>query len=329
MGTPGKSDQAHAGMVLIYPHAGLSRRHRSPLATMTDSATLPDDLPNAIRAWRDRPPAAELRGMPKVAVPAVGVVRRLVPEHGAQRLLALFYRNALRLAPARVVLNAASAANLDELRARPLADAQALALRLSRRDLGWAAGSGTLLGIAGAAGLAADAPALVLLSMRLLIRTGYCYGEAPTPQLAAALFALASADTVEEKQLAWRSALAARGGHEVGAEIADEALRDGLERAAEREFAKQALSSSLNRLSLNLVQRLGWRKVAGALPLIGAAVGGAVNARFLAQLAVAARMVFAARRLAAQGEDLLGPKPAAVAASAPPPARRRRTRKPA
>lgn len=292
---------------------------------MTDSATLPDDLPNAIRAWRDRPPAAELRGMPKVAVPAVGVVRRLVPEHGAQRLLALFYRNALRLAPARVVLNAASAANLDELRARPLADAQALALRLSRRDLGWAAGSGTLLGIAGAAGLAADAPALVLLSMRLLIRTGYCYGEAPTPQLAAALFALASADTVEEKQLAWRSALAARGGHEVGAEIADEALRDGLERAAEREFAKQALSSSLNRLSLSLVQRLGWRKVAGALPLIGAAVGGAVNARFLAQLAVAARMVFAARRLAAQGEDLLGSPPLPAAAK---PVRRRRTRKP-
>ena len=267
------------------------------------------DLPASVRAWRDRPPAVELRGMPKVAVPAVGLVRRLIPEHGAQRLLALFYRNALRLAPAHVVLRAADAASLDELRARPLAEAQALARRLGRSDLGWAAGSGTVLGIAGAAGLAADAPALVLLSMRLLIRIGYCYGEAPSPQLAAALFALASADSVEEKQLAWRAALSARGGVEVGETIADEALRDGLERAAEREFAKQALASSINKLSLTLVQRLGWRKAAGALPLVGAAVGGAVNARFLAQLSEAAQMAFAARRLAAQGEDLLAPVP--------------------
>lgn len=288
------------------------------------------DLPATVRAWRDRPPAVELRGMPKVAVPAVGLVRRLIPEHGAQRLLALFYRNALRLAPARLVLRAAGAASLDELRTRPLAEAQALARRLGRSDLGWAAGSGTVLGIAGAAGLAADAPALVLLSMRLLIRIGYCYGEAPSPQLAAALFALASADSVEEKQLAWRAALAAQGGDGIGEPIADEALRDGLERAAEREFAKQALASSINKLSLTLVQRLGWRKAAGALPLIGAAVGGAVNARFLAQLSEAAQMVFAARRLAAQGEDLLAPAPAAAASPAgkTPKPRRRAPAKP-
>lgn len=289
------------------------------------------DLPAAIRAWRDRPPSVELRGMPKVAVPAVGLVRRLIPEHGAQRLLALFYRNALRLAPARGVLRAAGASSLDELRARPLSEVQALARRMARSDLGWAAGSGTVLGIAGAAGLAADAPALVLLSMRLLIRTGYCHGEAPSPQLAAALFALASADTVEEKQLAWRVALTAQVGASVGETIADEALRDGLERAAEREFAKQALASSINKLSLTLVQRLGWRKAAGALPLVGAAVGGAVNARFLAQLSEAAQMAFAARRLMAQGEDLLASAPGTreSSASKPPKRRPRKPRKPA
>lgn len=263
-------------------------------------------------AWRDRVPAADLRGLPAVAVPALGRLRGLLPAGSAGRMLAVAYTAALRTARPERLLRAADADDFDTLRARPLPEVRALARRAAARDMALAAGAGTVFGFAGAAGMAADAPALVLLALRVLIRVGYCHGEPPSPALAAALFALASADTAEEKRLAWRAALSARPSDAAGSPAVDDAaLRDGLERAAEREFAKQALSGSLQKLGLSMAQRLGWRKAAGALPVLGAAVGGAVNARFIAQVAEAAIQVHTARRLAAAGHDLLSETPAA------------------
>lgn len=263
------------------------------------------DLLSAVRAWRDRPPAADLRGLPTVSVPVLGRLRGLLPAGSAQRLLSLSYLAALRTTRPDRLLAAAGVDTLAALRRRPLAQAQAQARRLAKRDLALAAGTGTAFGFAGAAGLAADAPTLVVLALRSLIRVGYCHGEATGPALAAAIFALASADTVEEKQRAWRAAVGARAGSAADVAVDDAALRDGLERTAEREFAKQALSGSLQKLGLTMVQQLGWRKAAGALPLIGAAVGGAVNARFVARVVEAAVQVHAARRLAEDGHDLL------------------------
>jgi hypothetical protein len=130
---------------------------------------------------------------------------------------------------------------------------------------------------------------------------GYCHGESPSPALLAALFALASADTEAEKRAAWNQALTLPSDTIAPAEMLEAALRDGLERAAERELAKQALNSSFQKLATVLVQRLGSRKVAGILPVLGAAVGGAVNIRFMYRLGEAASMAFAARRLIADG----------------------------
>lgn len=278
---------------------------------MSQHPALPsdDELLIALRAWRDRVPAADIRGLPTVSVPALRRLRRLLPDGGAQRLLALAYSAALRTTPTKRLLASAGVSRLDELQQRPLAEAQAQARRLARRDLALAAGSGTAFGLAGAAGLAADVPTLVLLALRSLIRVGYSYGEAPSPALAAAIFALASADTAEEKRLAWRAAILAPAGEALAGALDDAALRDGLERAAEREFAKQALASSFQKLGLALVQRMGWRKAAGALPLIGAALGGAVNARFIAQVVEAAIQVGNGRRLAAAGYEVLDAAP--------------------
>lgn len=261
-------------------------------------------------AWRDRPAHPDLRGLPVVNVPAIGRLRKAVPEAVATRTLAAAYAGAVRLSRQEALLRQAGVESIEALREKPLADCDALARAVARQS-GWlAGGSGAALGIAGAAGLVADAPALLLIALRALVRVGLCYGEAPSPALAAALFALASADTDEEKQLAWRAALtapAARGvADAAGAApaVREAAVRDGLERAAEREFAKQALTGSLQKLATSLVQRLGAQKAAGVLPLVGAVVGGAVNLRFVYLLGEAARMVFIARRLQAEGTPL-------------------------
>lgn len=285
-------------------------------------------LLDASLRWRDRPASADIRHLPKVNVPVLRAVRKALPVQGAHRTLAAAYATALRLSQLARLLRQAKAESLEQLRARPLEEADALAQKIAKQS-GWlAASSGAALGVAGLAGWVADVPALLLLALRTLVRIGYCYGEPPSAALVAALFALASADTEDEKRLAWNAALSTPvADAEIATSIRDAALRDGLERAVEREFAKQALNSSLQKLLTTLVQRLGLKKAAGALPVLGAVVGGVVNLRFVHQLGEAARMVFVARRLLAEGmpsEALLFKAPTAVSASPPKTTRRRR-----
>lgn len=277
------------------------------------------DLIDAVIAWRDAPAKADIRGLPTVNVPALATVRKVLPKDSATRLLATTYTAALRLSQPAALLKQAKADSLDTLRSRPLAESHALSKRVAQQS-GWlAGGTGAVFGVAGVFGMAADAPALLLLALRALIRIGYCYGETASPALVTALFALASADTDEEKRVAWQAALTAPAQGAVisdSAALENAALRDGLERAAEREFAKQALAASLQKLAVTMAQRLGINKAAGALPIVGALVSGAVNIRFMVLLTEAARMAFAARRSVADGtsaETLLIAEPLAAA----------------
>lgn len=278
----------------------------NPVMTATPADTA---LFDAVIAWRDRTAHPDLRGLPVVNVPALSRVRKVVPEGAARRTLAAAYAASVRVSQPKALLRQAGVESIEALRSKPLLDCDALARKTARQS-GWLAGSsGAALGVAGAAGLVADAPALMLIALRTLVRIGYCYGEQPSPALVAALFALASADTEDEKQLAWQAALTAPAGQGTASAvstpgIADAAVRDGLERAAEREFAKQALTGSLQKLTSTMVQRLGMKKAAGLLPLVGAVVGGAVNIRFVYLLSEAARMAFAARRFRQDGMPL-------------------------
>ena len=266
---------------------------------MTDS-----ELLTQVIAWRDEPAKADLRGLPAVSVPALARVREHLPADGARKTLTAAYAAAFRLARPQSVLKAASVTDVAELRKRDLKECDAQARRIASRS-GWlAGGSGAALGLGGTVGLVADAPALLVLGMRALIRIGYCYGETPSPARVAGLVALVSADTDDEKREAWNHVLALPPASDVAIADGEAALRDGLERAAERELAKQALNASLQKLACVLVQRLGAKKAAGVLPMLGAVVGGAVNIRFIYRLGEAARMAYAARRFVAEGMGL-------------------------
>jgi hypothetical protein len=151
-----------------------------------------------------------------------------------------------------------------------------------------------VFGIAGAAGLIADVPALLTLAMRTIHRIGLCYGEEPDDgverRLAVAVFALVSANSAGEKQ----AALNALQRNEA---LLDVAWREGVERVTERQLAKEATTYSLQNLARAIGLNLGKRKAAGVVPVVGAAVGGAVNAWYLADVAQAARCVFQERWL--------------------------------
>jgi len=261
-----------------------------------------------IRHWQAEPPGWGARLLAKPGRKVAEVVQVLVPTTALRAALSGADRLGRKLSDERSILQRAGVASLAELRDGPLEACDQLSRTVSRRALALGGATGALFGIAGAAGLVADVPTLLTLAMRTIHRIGFCYGERPDPAheraLGIGVFALVSANSADEK-------LAALEALHGGGLLLDSAWRDGVERVAERELAKDATAYSLQNLARAIGLNLGKRKVAGTIPVVGAAVGAAVNAWYLSDVAQTARYVFQERWLRER-------YPAAIGASARP-----------
>ena len=248
-----------------------------------------------LRDWQAEMPGWGTRLLAKPGSKVANVVQVLIPPAALRAALEGADRLARKLSDQRSILKRAGVASLAELRERPLETNDRLALSVSRRALALGGAAGAVFGIAGAAGLVADIPTLLTLAFRTIYRTGLCYGEelpeAGTRRIGIGIFALVSANSMEEKQAAL-TALQSE-----GEGMADAAWRDGVERVTERELAKEATIFSLQNLARSIGLNLGQRKAAGSIPVLGAAVGGAVNAWYLNDVARTARYVFQERWL--------------------------------
>ncbi len=247
-----------------------------------------------LRAWQAEPPGWGSRLLAKPGSKVAEVVQVLVPTQALRAALGGADRLGRKLSDERSILKRANAADLAALREQPLEALDKLSRSVGRRALALGGATGAVFGVAGAAGLIADVPALLTLAMRTIHRTGLCYGERPATDdersLALGIFALVSANSADEKLLALQAVRS-------GAEQFEAAWRDGVERVTERELAKEATVYSLQNLARAIGLNLGKRKVAGSIPIVGAAVGAAVNAWYLNDVAQAARYTFQERWL--------------------------------
>lgn len=249
-----------------------------------------------IRDWQAESPGWATRLLAKPGSKIAGAVQALVPEDALRAALDGVNRVAEKFSDERPILKRAGVATLGELRDQSLKVCDDLMRTEQRRAMAMGGVGGAAFGVAGAAGMVADVPALIALALRTIHRVGLCYGEDLRQpghrQLAIGVFALASANSLEEKQVA----VAALRDFNVSS-LDESAWRDGVERAAEREFAKEAAVFSLNNLASKLGINLGKRKAAGVVPIIGALVGGSVNAWYLYDVAQVSRYVFQERWL--------------------------------
>ncbi len=248
-----------------------------------------------LRHWQAEKPGWGSRLLAAPSGKAAEVVQALIPASALRAALEGAHRVAQKLSTQRSILKRAGVAELKELRAQPLEVCDRMAKTVARRAMAVAGAGGAAFGVAGAAGLVADVPALITLALRSIVQTGLCYGENalsdPDSRLAIGVFALASANTEEEK----KTAVAAL--RDYGDGLLDVAWREGVERAAEREFAKEAAIFSVQNLAKKLGINIGKRKAAGAIPVFGALVGGSVNAWYLYDIARCSRYVFQERWL--------------------------------
>lgn len=247
-----------------------------------------------LRNWQKEPPGWGTRLLAKPAGGAAKVVQAVIPVGALRAAFKGVERAAHKLGGPQAILRRAAVKELHELREQPLQSCDRLAKFEERNSMMFAGASGAALGIAGAAGMAVDIPALIAQALRIIQRTGFCYGEdmrEPSLQsLSLGIFALVSANSMEEKQ----AALAALHQH---TDLLDAAWRDGVERAAERELAKEATAFSLQTLASRIGLNLGQRKAAGVVPVLGAVIGASVNAWYMHDVATTARYVFQERWL--------------------------------
>jgi len=251
-----------------------------------------------IHAWQRAEPGVVPRLFAKASGPASKALQNLVPEAVLQKAFALARGAAQRLASRRSILRRAGVASIDDLKSAPLQTCDRAATHVRRRAVATAGVSGAALGIAGTPGLVADVPTLLVLALRTVHRTGLCYGEdcfaGDDDTVAMAAFALASAASADEKA----GVLAVLHAKAVGEGLSH--WRDSVESAAERELAKGAISLSAHTLARRISANLGVRLSAGAVPVLGAFVGGSVNAWYVHDLATVARYVFQERWLQAK-----------------------------
>lgn len=252
-----------------------------------------------LRHWQAEPPGWGTRLLARPGSKVAQAVQVLVPTEALRKALNSMDRIGRRLSDQRSILQRAGVAHIEDLRREPLEACDRLARTVGRRAQALGGATGAVFGIAGAAGLVADVPTLLTLAMRTIHRTGLCYGEHPggdeERRLGLAIFALVSANSAEEKQAALAALHA-----EDAPDLMEAAWRDGVERVAEREIAKEATVYSLKNLARSIGLNLGTRKAAGSVPVLGAAVGGAVNAWYLSDVAQTARYVFQERWLHAR-----------------------------
>ena len=257
-----------------------------------------------LRAWQEEGPGWGARLLAKPAGKAAEIVQTLIPASALRAALEGAHRVAHKLSDSRSILKRAGVTELKDLRAQPLELCDRLAHSVKRRSMVMAGAGGAAFGVAGAAGLVADVPALITLALRAIVRTGLCYGEDALAdrksRLPIGVFALASANSMEEK----RAAVTALRAYAANDGLLDVAWREGVERIAEREGSKELLVFSAQRVAKSLGVNLGKRKAAEALPVFGALVGGSVNAWYLRDVTRCARYVFQERFLIARHPEL-------------------------
>jgi len=244
-----------------------------------------------LQQWLAKPPGLVARGFGRTTSPLVRAIKPWAPEAALQRAFSLASQAGSRPAWRKQMLSDLALDEAAALRDWPLEDCDDIWRKVRRRMMLTAGGTGAVTGLGGAAGWVLDVPALLVLALEGIHRSALCYGFEPEDdQVPLAIFSLAAANNMREKQAAWQAALVAQ--------IDSRQMLGGLERSFNQSFAKHAVAVGIHQVARQLGLNLGRRKVLGMVPLAGALVGGSVNAWYLRDVVMASRYVFHALRLA-------------------------------
>ncbi|WP_054942472.1 EcsC family protein [Paenibacillus ihuae] len=187
---------------------------------------------------------------------------------------------------------ASKAAGAPEKGPFPLAVMDAAAQRLSQSSRNVATAQGATTGFGGVFTLAADIPAILGLSLKVIQEIGLCYGYNPTDKaeriFTVKVMQFASSDIVGKRTILRELNLQAGGDGDITA------------------GANAAVSSIQGWREVITVYRdnWGWKKLLQTVPVAGMFFGAFINRKALEDVAEAAQMLYRKRRIMARLAEL-------------------------
>jgi len=248
-----------------------------------------------IDEWRKEKPGVVSTALGFVMFPISVLIQAIIPKEAIQNVLRGASATAVRLTDEGDVIRKGDVSEIEVLRRKELRLSDQLANEIHNWAIGIASAEGVGSGIWGIYGLALDIPFIITFALRTIHKIGLCYGyrnrDEKGKHFVLALLSAASANTVGEKAAAVKLLQA------IDVMIAKQTMKTVVEKAMQQQLGKEAVLLTMKNLGRQLGINITERKVLQAVPAIGAAVGGSVNAWFINDVAWAARRAFQERWL--------------------------------
>ncbi len=250
---------------------------------------------DAIQRWKAEEPGVVNKAFGIAVEPLAWLVDQVVPEAAVRGALDFTSTAAKWLADTGHIVRDADVRSIEELRTKDLGLSDNLANGVHNWAIGIAVAEGGATGIWGILGAPIDIPAVLTIALRTIHKIGVCYGYEcetdPDQKFILGVMSASGANTMNEK-IAALSAL-----RSIQVVLAKVAWKKMAEKAAQNQLSKEAAILAVKNLAKQLGMNLTKRKALGAIPYIGAAIGGSVNGWYIKEVGWAARRAFQERWL--------------------------------
>lgn len=246
---------------------------------------------DAVKTWTEAEPGIVTQTLGKVAQPLGWLVSKLIPQKAIEGALNMADRLAEFMTDTKDIIRDGKVTSVGELRHKGLEISDGLANTVHNWAMTVAFAEGTAAGTGGVLTIIVDVPTLIVMCLRVIHKIGICYGyECKTEmdqKYILSVLAAAGANTMKEKVAAVTML------QRINVMIATTSWK---KLARDKSIVAVAITMIRN-LAKQLGINISKRKAAQIIPILGATVGGAMNAAMLNDVAWAARRMFQQRWL--------------------------------
>lgn len=265
----------------------------------TNRSDYEDNQVKAIVEWKNKEPGVVSKSLGFLATPFTWVAKKLIPESAMRAVLNGANSTGEYLADESDILRDANVEKIEDLRHKDLKLSDRLADEIHNWAIGLAGAEGAATGAGGAATMAADIPIVLTLALRTIHKIGLCYGYKANNEnerkFVLGVLSAAGSNSMAEKA----EALVTLRTMQV---IIQRNTWKTIEKKAATGAAKEAFIMTIKSLCKQLGINFTKRKAMQVIPVLGGAVGAAVNADFLRDVGYAARRSYQQRWLDDNGK---------------------------
>lgn len=245
---------------------------------------------NAIKKWQGEEPGIVAQAVGAIFKPVTWLMDKIIPTKAIEGTLNGFNGMAQWFCDIDDIKRDGKVDSISELKSKNLELSDSLANQVHNWAIGAASAEGAAAGFFGLPGMIADVPTLITMGLRVIHKIGICYGfESKTEDDKKIVFGIMSAagsNTMKEKNAA---VLLLR---QIGVKIAHDTWKKMAANAAVKGISIDAAIIAIKNLAKQIGINITRRKALQAIPIIGLAVGGAMNGQFINDIAWAARRTF-------------------------------------